>query len=179
MLFLSIVTLAIAFAAYLIFLGLGIGLPPVWLQGNRASLIFGTIILVVALAVGIVRYAMFSTIPPLVTAREAILSAQAQIVAAGLRVQTKLPNQLDPLLRLEDITAEHTSIIYRISILAHSSDEFFAIANEIKQNMEREACKRDDYRKMLAFGFSVEMRFAMPNGPEAKPLTFTPRQCGL
>lgn len=179
MLFLALLSAAALPGGYLALLGFGKNWPPLYLSGNRIVAGAGIVMLAAAAAAALAHYSSPTAVPPLAVIQEAALTAQAKIIAAGIRAQTKLPSPIDDLLRLEDISAEQDKIIYHLSIAASGSDEFHAVFNDIQENLRKTACAREDYRTMLRSGFTVEMRFFMPNGPKAQPLTFTPKLCGF
>jgi hypothetical protein len=120
--------------------------------------------------------------PEAVSTREAVketaVDALAQILAQSMKLRLKLPQKVDDMTTLENISADQGTVIYGLRVNADNND-FVNVVNDVATNLSENGCNRPDYRKLLHYGLSVAISLYSQSGEQAEPLFVTPHGCGL
>lgn len=101
----------------------------------------------------------------------------ARSLAEGMKIKLHLPQRVDDITTLEDVTSQGDRVVYTLTFNADAA-QFNQIAADIAGNVRANGCDRPDYRKLFDFGLTVVLDLRGPNDLRA-PVVITPKDCGL
>lgn len=151
----------IAIGLYLFLLGCNLKLPPQKLQGKVSILILAIILLF--LSVPSVAVKMMA--PPI-----------ENLVLEEIKTQVRVPYQIHPGARIDDIFLEGKKVVYSIT-LNNETAETRAFTEQMKMDLAEQACQKKDFGAALDMGVSVEVRFKDPSGETLESIVITPEDC--
>lgn len=155
---------------YFIALGLGVkGMIPDQLRGKKIFLVAGIAVCALNFA-----FSMYEN-----SVKRAKLSPQMMV--ASIRERLTLPVQMDPLMRLETVAADETSVIYNFSIKADSVEAYHKKIAEVRDYMTTKGCSMKDSKFLLEAGITMQMNYAAPVqlGISDTQIVMKPRDCGF
>jgi preprotein translocase subunit SecF len=136
--------------AYFIALGLGMKLEPKGVRGHKGVALFG--LAVILGNAGITWAEQHWRAPPLT----------APDIAAAITKRLHLPVQIDPLTRLETVTAVERRIVYQFMIITDEAAVFRGKVANFTSYMQQNGCTMPDNVALLKAGFSIEMIYSAP-----------------
>ncbi len=109
--------------------------------------------------------------------REVSVEVLAKTLAMAMKFRLHLPQRVDETTYLETIRADRDKIIYDLSTNKYGG-EFDQMMDALHEEMSKTACVREDYRKLLAYGLTIEVEYISSNGKITAPIIVTPQMCG-
>jgi len=98
--------------------------------------------------------------------------------ANSLKTQYGLPHDLDGFTTLQDIYGESNNVHYLFVIKTPPSDmDIDQTIENIRTNMQENACGRDDFRQIMNVGFNITLHFKMASGKEYPPVMIPAHAC--
>ena len=155
---------------YFIALGIGVkGMIPDQLRGKKIFLFAGIAVCALNFAFSLYEGSV----------KPAKLSPQMMV--ASIRERLTLPVQMDPLMRLETVEADTTSVIYNFSIKADSVEAYNKKIAEVREYMSSKGCTMKDSKFLLEAGINMQMNYAAPVqfGINDTKIIMMPKDCGF
>lgn len=123
----------------------------------------------------------FIAVPVLISASSNVLLKSTQVspaefFVAQMRPSFAPPMPLNEVMRLEDITAEGSNVVFHVSI-SSQADRPRKHMNDLKNELASDACSKEDFMDGLRSGVSLEIRFSQ-EGHENVSLIISPADCG-
>jgi hypothetical protein len=162
---------------YGVLLGRGFVVVPQALEERRWVTILGFVLMFASADIAI-TWSYAGTMTPLQALRKVGTPRLADMLALAMRMRLDLPVQVNDNVSLYDLRSKENIVIYKMAINVSAYRDFVAVAEGIRGDLLKNACDRDNYKKLLKYGLGIEVDLSAANGWDAEPVVITPQSCG-